>query len=243
MAYGLTYSANFVAASSQYLSIADASQTGLDITGDLTFEAWIKVASQPSSGNTFTLGSKYTISGNQRSYQFNYYNNAGTYQLGMNNSTDGTSPNSASSYVTIGQLTIGQWYHIAVIFTASSGGIEAVLNGVSQGTNTGLKTSTYNGTSPFALGARADGGASFMDGNISLARIWDTTRTVAQIKANMCSVLGSTTNLQGEWQLNNALTDNSGNSNTLTNNNVVTFQQNVPYQCVAVTTAMFFEMM
>jgi hypothetical protein len=43
---------------SQYLSVSDAVQAGLDITGDLTIEAWVKIESAPGLGESYAIVSK-----------------------------------------------------------------------------------------------------------------------------------------------------------------------------------------
>jgi hypothetical protein len=129
------------------------------------------------------------------------------------------------------------WFHIAYVYTAASGKVEFFLNGVSQGSITSQPTSLFNGTDPTAIGTDSslNDGSTF-DGQISLARVWTTTRTGAQLLANYCNVLGSTTNLGAEYTLNNVLTDNSGNGNTLTNLNTATFTTDTPSTCAAVAT-------
>ncbi|MCK5027199.1 MAG: hypothetical protein KAS07_02160, partial [Candidatus Pacebacteria bacterium] len=64
-----SHSTNLVRSSSQYWSIIDTSQTGLDFAGDFTFEAWVKLDSLPSNETSpFGLFNKYNTDGNQRSY-------------------------------------------------------------------------------------------------------------------------------------------------------------------------------
>ena len=51
-----TYSLDLELTSSQYAYIADGDQTGLDITGDFTYEMWIKLEQLPSTaGASFLL--------------------------------------------------------------------------------------------------------------------------------------------------------------------------------------------
>src|SRR5712671_8150079 len=63
-----TYAATLVRSSSQYFSAADS--PSLSITGDMTIEAWVKLASLPSSG----AGAYFIISKddapNTRSFNF-----------------------------------------------------------------------------------------------------------------------------------------------------------------------------
>jgi hypothetical protein len=114
--------------SDQYLSIAEASQTGLGITGDMTLEAWVKPNSQPSN-QSFEIASKWGNSPEAYSYIFAYRDNAGTKELRMYASSDGTGSTFATAAVNH-SLSSGVWHHVAFVYTASSGGLEAFVDGV-----------------------------------------------------------------------------------------------------------------
>lgn len=236
MAYGLTKSLDLEASSSQYVAASDSAT--LSVTGDLTLEGWVKIESAPGSGVQYTFGAKYTTTGNQRSYSFWYYNSGGTPQMGMTISSLGSNAVAASINHT---LAIGSWIHVAFVYTASTGGIEFFVDGSSVGSASGLYTSIFDGTADFQLGR--ENTTWYMDGEMSLWRLWAETRTEAEITDNMCSVLGPTTNLGAEWTLDAVYTDNSGNSNTLTPSGSPTFATDVPSTCAtAVNTTNFFYM-
>lgn len=220
-----TQSATLVQGQAKYLSISNASQTGLGFTGDCTVEAWLKLSAF-SSSQFFT---KWDTTSNL-SYLFSIDSST---SVSLTTTVNGSSGLSAS--VTIPALTTSVWAHVAVTFKASTHTMEVFINGVSQGTATGsLSTSIFNGTSPVGVGSRPGASVAQISGQMSLTRAWSVVRTQAQISANMCTVLGSTTNLQAEWTLNNVLTDNSGNGNTLTNTGGVTFSADVPSACAVV---------
>ncbi len=63
-----TKSITFVRSSSQYASIAD--NASLSITGDLTLESYVKLATFPAVNEIQTILSKWNENGNQRSYKF-----------------------------------------------------------------------------------------------------------------------------------------------------------------------------
>lgn len=64
-----TYSIDLERGSSQYGAIVDASQTGLDLSTDFSFETWIKLESLPSvAGGNYSIISKDTTA--DRSYDF-----------------------------------------------------------------------------------------------------------------------------------------------------------------------------
>lgn len=158
----------FVSASSKYLSIADASQSGLDLSGDFTFSLWAKCTTAPSSGNGWALIGKHD--GGSRSYMLTYENNGGTKQLILRVSSDGTSTNQTASTINY-DLGTGTLHHIVVTHD-TSGNVRFYIDGVQSGsTLTGSKTSIYNGTSPFCIGG-SPGGSGYFDGQIDEVGIW-----------------------------------------------------------------------
>lgn len=231
-----TQSATLVLDQAKYLSISNASQTGLGFTGDCTAEAWIKITS--FTGEDQQYFTKWDTTSNL-SYLF-FIAGAGN-AIGITITGNGSSGQAATvSY----SFPTNTWTHVAVSYTAASHTIEVIVNGVSQGTATGsLGTSIFNGTSPVGVGSRPGAGQAQINGAQSVTRAWSTVRTASQVLANMCNVLGTTTGLKAEWTLNNVLTDNSGNGNTLTNTGSVPFAADVPSICSAVVNGNFIEFM
>lgn len=203
-----------VSASSQWASIADASQTGLDFTGNFTLEWTGFFATLPSSGNEWSLIGKHDGTDTGRSYLFRLKNNGGTLQLSLRVSSNGTSAAQSESVVNW-TPTANVWYHVACIYD-TGGNVSFTVNGVQQGTTqTGAQTSVFNGTAAFGINSSVNG-SDFVDGRVSVCRAWNTNLAISTILANYQSILGATTNLQGEWSFDNVYTDDSGNSNTLT---------------------------
>lgn len=220
-----TDSVNFNATFLQYLEAADSAS--LSVTGDLTLEGWYKFTTLPS-GDAFTLSGKWVDAGNQDDYLLEL-NDIGGGNTGVRflNSNDGSSVGLATVNWT---PSTGTWYHVAMVFTASTHTMELFVNGVSQGTAAGtLKTSIHDGTSVFDIGINNLVGQP-LNGNAFLVRVWSATRTGSQLSTNQCTLLGSTSNLSAEWSLDNVFTDNSGNSNTLTNH-LTTFAVDIPSAC------------
>lgn len=214
------YATALALASSQYWSIADGSQTGLDITGNMTISCWVNFDSLPSAGNNYTMVSKYTNA--SRSYFLALNNNAGTYRLMfLAGNGGGTSTNKTVDWTP----STGTWYQVAVVYTAAGGTADFYVNGSQQGTQqSGLPTSMGNGTAAFAIGALADP-ADYYDGKIDDVRIWARALTSGQVAAliggDSSSYNGA--NLVGWWKFENVATDASGNSNTLTGTNTPTY--------------------
>ncbi len=223
-------SIGLVAASAQYATANDSAT--LDVTGNLTIETWVKFTSTPASTSSMLLGSKWLRGTNQRSYEFQLFNNGGTLQLRMLVSSDGSTNDDVAVNWT---PSTGTWYHVAMVYTAATSkydfyvGTEGVSD-AQQGTQqTGTKTSIFNGSAKYYITSNeGDEAAGLLDGRLCLMRVWSEARSLVNINTNRTLILGSTTNLSAEYTFDNVYTDNSGNANTLTAANTPTFSTDVP---------------
>jgi len=231
---------------SQYASITDASQTGLDITGNMTLEFWVKFESLPttSTSTNYMVISKSVDSGNQRSYFLSYANSdaAGAYQWWFGISSDGTTGNRTIGTVADTNISTGVWYRLSLVYTASSGSTVFYKNGIQLGTMSSLKTAIYNSTAPFVIGAGNGGASGFFDGLIDDVRVWAGTRTAQQISDNFAKELvGNETNLVGYWKLNNNYNDSTSNANNLTASGSPVFSTDVGFYGTNTVSADFEE--
>lgn len=212
--------------SAQSLSITDASQTGLDFSGDLTFALRVRFETYDTG---LTYVGKRLGTGNQRSYQFRM-NTANTMQFVSFDDGDGST--SCNVQVTWSASTATN-YMVSV--TKSGTSVKFFVNGSQQGTTQTCSSSTiYNGTAPFEIGARVEDPA-YLDGKIDDVRVWSRALSdsdISSLYSNPCT-FDNGASLQGWWVLDNALTDSSGNGNTLTNNNSAVFATDTPYTCTA----------
>jgi hypothetical protein len=175
----ISNAADFEASSSESLSITDAAQSGLDITGNLSFSMWVKVESQPS-GAAYTLLSKHNSADTGRSYLFQYQDSGGTKSLTFRVSSDGTSGNQTLASVNY-ELTTATLFHVVVTY-ATSGTTTFYVNGSSVGSAGSQATSIFNGVAAFVLGASA-AGSDFFDGLIDEVGIWSKTLSTTEITA------------------------------------------------------------
>jgi len=158
------YSLDLEKDSSQYASIANASQTGLNLTDELTFEGWIKLETA-SAGISVPIVNKYA-GGTVDSYVFYLYDS----NLYFLNSYDGT--NICSAHVAWTDST-GIWYHVAVTKTGTT--VKFYVNGAQQGATQSLVNGTiYDGTVEFAIGHYT---GQYFDGLIDEVRAWNIVRT------------------------------------------------------------------
>ena len=209
MAYGLTKSATLATASSQYFSVAD--NAALRVVNGWTFEAWIKPA-------TIQYQSITRIRSGENGWGV-FLNSDGTVRAEAGSGAfDGAN--------STGTITVDEWVHIKVYFNGAS--TKIYLNGsldstVSIPNITNPNTTVYIGSS---------GAANYFDGQISLVRIWNNDHGSTDDK---CTVYGAAeSNMNAEWSLDDVLTDASGNGNTLTNNNSITFATDTPATCAVV---------
>ena len=224
---GNTNSIDLEADNSQYLSITDADQTGLDITGDFTIEMWVKFESISPAQFFYA---HYQDSTNFTNFYYNNDNNrlyfssidSGTWRISIYHSwTPSTNT----------------WYHIAVVGKGGGDGVEAdwkmYINAVDQGTLT-LDTGSWNPTLANLGGSiyfgQQGNNSNYFDGLMDDVRRWNDIRTSTEISDNYQTELtGTETNLQGYWKLNNDLLDETSNNNDLTNNNSAVFSSDVPF--------------
>jgi hypothetical protein len=199
---------NLVVASSQYLSIADASQTGLDFSTTLSFSLWVKFASLPASNTEYSLITKDDL-GSNRQYNFTLYNAGGTPGI----------------YVELFQLTssiydeihynwtpsTGVWYHLAfTVNTANAAATEVTfyIDGVNVGNgtvgNNGGITAIDNKAAVFMIGNRS---SSYFNGMI------DDVGAFSRVLSNV--EISTLYGAQAYWRFEDNAND-SKNSNNLT---------------------------
>lgn len=221
-----THSIDLELSSSQYLSIADASQTGLDLTGDFTLECWIKAE---TNNTTRYVLAKHTSG--QTSYILYLTSNG---KVGLDVSDNGTT--NAGHFVDFVTQNIvipstGTWHHIAISYDASETTPIIYVDGVSKTFDTSgtVGTSVFNGTAPFEIGTDASR-TYYYDGLIDDVRVWNDIRTGTEISDNyQKELVGNEAGLVAYWKLNDSLLDETSNNNDLTNNNSAVFSTDVPF--------------
>jgi len=224
--------------SSQYLSITDASQTGLDLTTDFSLECWVKLEQLPSSaGDNFTLIAKDDI-GVSRAYEFIMLSSD---KVALYYFSDNSTYSTYALTTAITSADVGTWVHWAVTVDISSKTILIYRNGVSQSVTAGPLNSTtvQNSSAPFTIGAQLNSSSPtfFTDGLIDDVRVWNTERTPTEIANNYNLELeGTETGLQGYWTINGDFLDLTSNDNDLTNNNSATFSTDTPFPTETIQT-------
>jgi len=221
------------AGSSQYLSITDGSQTGLDLSSALTLEAWVKLESQPATNANFLFISKDgTASDVNRGYSFSYNNISDTYYLRLFVS-EATDVSDYDTLQVVSPLSTDTWTHVAVSWLASTKTAKFYVNGSQVGSDAvgSNVSSLYNNATPFTIGAWTfNNPYSYFDGLMDEARVWSDVRTESEIADNMeVDISSSEAGLVSYWKFEDNLLDENANNNNLSNNGTATFSTDVPF--------------
>lgn len=230
-----TYSTTLVRASSQCWYVADTAS--LSITGDLSISMWVKPASTPSAGAAYQLMTKANGTGNQRSYQFLYQDNAGQRQLRWLSSHLGTA-NDTDVTVNVTDFPTNSWTHVGISVTNGVGAsnITFYVNGTSVGTAANATTGIFDSTADFIIGGQGDHTApnNTWDGKIDQVFIWsqvESSSTFSSLHSDPCNSIGDNATRQGYWQFENNGNDQTSNANNLTNVNSATFTTDPGFTC------------
>ncbi|MCW1930559.1 MAG: LamG domain-containing protein [Candidatus Kerfeldbacteria bacterium] len=148
-------------ATDQYASIADGSQTGLDMTGEFTVEAWIHKTT--FSGNDVIAG-KWGVTTDTQGYQL-FVGNLGELAFQVRNGSSSALVSSPT-----GAITTGEWYHVAGVYDGSS--LKVFVNGEMLG-STSYSDDAANTTTPFMLSGAST--ASF-NGTLDEVRVSSVAR-------------------------------------------------------------------
>jgi len=219
-----SYSFNYQNADTLYIN--DLAQKGLDLSNELTFEAWIKLDSFEMNPFQHIVAKRVGI-GDQRSYDFYLYFNVGNPVMVLETQLDGFVPGCAVTVPWAPELYT--WHHVAVSKSGTS--VQFYVDGKPQGdVQACFGAHIYDGSAPFEIGGLSYE-SWYFDGNIDEVRVWNIARTEAEIFKRYHRELPSSerNGLVGYWMLNGVYTDASGNENTLASNSLNNFSTDVPH--------------
>lgn len=192
--------------SNDYVEVPD--QTALN-PSTFTLEAWIKT-SQTTIGRI--LAKESTTNGDQRySLNINITDNKSEIRF---DASDDSGPVTATSTTSVND---NAWHHIAGVFDDSNDKLMIYVDGILEATTNTAKTPKLS-SNPLYIGRFDEQYGNYFDGIIDEVRIWNTARTQAQIRDNMCRKLtGSESGLVAYWRMD----DGSGQTvDDLTSNNI-----------------------
>ena len=189
---GSTKAAGFTRSSSQYLSITDAAQTGLDLTNNFTIEFLVKVTSI-ADGESHMIVSKFD-STPQLAYAVGLYRTGSTYQIRFYWTSNGDWATFNDYSKNLGIDPTGAWHHIAVKFSSAT--VTYLLDGSSLGTTTG-SGNVYSGSSTFKIGTE---GTNYSTVVLDEVRIWNVLRDNSDINTyQLTSLAGNESGLVAYW--------------------------------------------
>lgn len=122
------------------------------------------------------------------------------------------------SYISypIANLTTGVWYHLSFTWDGTKESMRLYVNGKSVGTRTDVGNITTTGIAnpgSFRIGQWSSPEARYLNGAVDEVRIWNTTRTAAEIKGGMYGTVATgAAGLLAYYKLDEG-------SGTVTNNN------------------------
>ena len=169
--------ANFSLSDTGFLSIDNSSQTGLSVSGDVSFSTWVKLNSILAEGNNLFAKD----GGDKRAYAFSV-NELGNLGLFFT-SAPGGSPRTQANGDTV--LDTGVFYHVVGVADVSEAGsgIQIYVNGVPEDmtvTDSGA-VSIANTSAVFGLGTNTFGPERGLDGLMDEAGLWNRALTAEEI--------------------------------------------------------------
>lgn len=161
--------------SAQSFSIADASQSGLDITGDFSIQMWLKVEADPT-GVAYVLQDKRA--GDTGGYSVRYADD-GAIRL-IARWKDGANASEGHIDQT---LTAGSWFH--VVFAINTDGPNGTIYVNGSGTaltmDATAATVISNTAAAFVLGDQPTPAGNSYDGLMDEVGIWDRVLTSDEV--------------------------------------------------------------
>lgn len=226
------YSTDIERSSTQYWSITDAAQTGLGITGDLTFAMWVK----PESFNT--SASAGLIAKNSGTLDANGYSYVWRINTDGGGATSlqfvGANAGIADGITFTTTISTGSYTFIAIKYTSASGTVKQwVGSSTSSGSFPTVRT-LNNSNVPFYIGKDNGSGddSRLYDGLINEVLVYNAAladATIDALRTDPCNP--STTNLVSRWFAENNNANDLQGANNLTGTNSPTFSTDVAFTC------------
>jgi len=200
--------ADFEKDNSEYLDGGQGDGSILDVTGNLSIDAWFNCESLTAN---MPVVSKYKTSGNQRAYLLNVLSDG---SVGFHVSSNGQSGGLVSAVSGTGLVSIGTWYHLAGTYNPSTS-INVYINAAVTTNTTSIPASIFDSTEPFKIGNQWPvASASSFDGLIDEVNLWTKTLTSGEVTDLLAGGSGlplggngMRENLRFHWALNESSGD------------------------------------
>lgn len=161
---------DFELANSEYLSISDGAQSGLDLTGDFSISAWVKFESRTAA--RMHIVSKWGDVGVELSYGFSVT----TSQLQVQLWNGATEIETGRDWST----SNGVWYHVVMTYSDSGNVCKLYVDGAQLLTDITCNTGAQNSTQAFEIGTGA-AEAWYFDGLIDEVVVWSKALSSTEV--------------------------------------------------------------
>jgi Concanavalin A-like lectin/glucanases superfamily len=171
--------------SSSYVDLGNPAL--LQITGSMTWSAWVKAAANPADD-----GQIVAKSDNASGWQFKTSPDTGPHTFGVG--VAGATNTFAQRYsATVRSLNV--WHHVAGVYNASARTLDIYVNGVrNNGTLRGIiPAAQINSAVNVNIGRRSGGSGYYFNGVIDDVRIYNRALSQAEIQADMNTPVGTST--------------------------------------------------
>ncbi|MCX6290365.1 MAG: peptide-N-glycosidase F-related protein [Bacteroidetes bacterium] len=213
--------------SNDYVSVAN--YAGLQTASTMTVEAWINATAWKTPLYKGTVVSTGNNAGQNNGFDLRAGEGG---KVAFNISIAGNWVTATTPAI----LQLGQWYHLAGVYTGDS--VKVYVNGLLRAAVPATGAITYSTGAMYIAECPGFTGRTF-NGKMDEVRFWNTARTPSEITGNICtSLTGSETGLAGYWKFDatNGTTTaiNSvagGNNGTLTNMTLATAWVSGDYTC------------
>jgi hypothetical protein len=166
--------ASTTAANSEYLSITDANQTGLDFSGDHAWSFWVKFQSLDRIHMFF---SKFPSAADNRSYRAYYHATAPRIQFEVRDS----SSNNTYGYFTW-SASVDTWYHIVGSWDWDTETVSIYIDADKKTLTSSATDATgiNNSTADFQMGAETFE-SLYLNGQLDIFEVYDRELTQAEV--------------------------------------------------------------
>lgn len=172
---------------------------------NMTIEYWVNTSESSLNGSQWYSGSGIVdaeVGGGTTDFGTSLLNGKLAFGVGQPDVT----------IQSITSINTGVWHHVAATWNGSTGEMKIYINGLLEVTGTGA-TGTRTAPSNIRIGSLQTG-IQYFKGKMDDVRIWNTTRTQAQIQANMnIELLGTESSLVAYYQFNQGIA--AGNNSAI----------------------------